>query len=343
MAREQRPLLVLDGGMGHLLKARCAAVAGLPYEQQFLAGVLALKASPGDVAAAHAAYVAAGCDVITTNSFAATRHSLAKVGRAGDAAALAARAGALARAAADAPGRRVLVAGSLPPLRESYQCAGLPNDAALASEYAELADALAPHVDLFLAETLSTAAEAHAALQATAGRGKPVWVSFTLEDSARARLRGGEPLAEAAAGLAAQGHAAAVLVNCCAPGAAAAALPVLLRHAPPGALVGCYANGFRTTTSAWLRGGEADEAGAELLQPDPGEYDAEGAITPAAYLGHALAWRAAGACIIGGCCGVGPEHMALLAAAAREAAGGGGGAEAGGDAGGAGGGDGREG
>lgn len=44
-----------------------------------------------------------------------------------------------------------------------------------------------------------------------------------------------------------------------------------------------------------------------------GEYDAEGIITPEAYLRHAKAWRAAGASIIGGCCGVGPQHMKLIA------------------------------
>jgi S-methylmethionine-dependent homocysteine/selenocysteine methylase len=44
-----------------------------------------------------------------------------------------------------------------------------------------------------------------------------------------------------------------------------------------------------------------------------GAYDPDGTITPEAYLRHARAWAAAGADIIGGCCGVGPQHMQLLA------------------------------
>lgn len=63
---------------------------------------------------------------------------------------------------------------------------------------------------------------------------KPAWVSFTLEDSTAACLRDKQPLTAALQQL--QGHAnlAAVLVNCCAPAAVTAALPVLKRHAPAG-------------------------------------------------------------------------------------------------------------
>jgi hypothetical protein len=45
------------------------------------------------------------------------------------------------------------------------------------------------------------------------------------------------------------------------------------------------------------------------------EYDASGIITPKAYAAHAQNWAAAGAELIGGCCGVGPQHMAAVAAA----------------------------
>lgn len=64
-----------------------------------------------------------------------------------------------------------------------------------------------------------------------------MWVSFTLEDSTRCCLRSKEPLAAAVKGLLGRqgSHLAAVLVNCCAPGAVTAALPVLKQHVPPGA------------------------------------------------------------------------------------------------------------
>jgi S-methylmethionine-dependent homocysteine/selenocysteine methylase len=43
------------------------------------------------------------------------------------------------------------------------------------------------------------------------------------------------------------------------------------------------------------------------------DYDSNGLITPAAYLRHAKEWRLLGASIIGGCCGVGPDHIRAVA------------------------------
>ena len=102
----------------------------------------------------------------------------------------------------------------------------------------------------------------------------------------------------------------ALLVNCCSPQAVAAALPRLQRCAPSGVRIGGYANGFATTTSQWLAGsGVAPEAGLHIVPPAE-EYDSEGIILPDNYARHAAHWRALGASIVGGCCGVGPQHIA---------------------------------
>jgi hypothetical protein len=53
-------------------------------------------------------------------------------------------------------------------LLRSYQTTGLPLAADMQAQYMEIARALDPHVDMFLAETLSTAAEAQAAAAAAA-------------------------------------------------------------------------------------------------------------------------------------------------------------------------------
>jgi S-methylmethionine-dependent homocysteine/selenocysteine methylase len=42
-------------------------------------------------------------------------------------------------------------------------------------------------------------------------------------------------------------------------------------------------------------------------------------ITPQRYAEYALQWAAAGADIIGGCCGISPDHIATLRAALRMA------------------------
>lgn len=84
--------------------------------------------------------------------------------------------------------------GSLPPLMESYQATRLPGPDAMLAQYQRIAGALAPHADVLLCETLATVAEGVAATTAAAATGRPVWVSWTLEDSLRGRLRSGEPL-----------------------------------------------------------------------------------------------------------------------------------------------------
>lgn len=112
-------LLLLDGGTGHLLKEWGVRLPGLPIKQQFLAGVLANESDPHVVQRVHSTYIAAGSRCITTNSFVATRHSLAKLGRKGDVGMLAAAAARNAAAAREGSGvAGVLVAGSLPPLQE---------------------------------------------------------------------------------------------------------------------------------------------------------------------------------------------------------------------------------
>ena len=80
--------------------------------------------------------------------------------------------------------------------------------------------------------------------------------------------------------------------------------------------MGASANGFATTTSEWLAGSSGGGGGGGECIAPADEYDpTSGIITPAAYARHCVAWRAAGASIIGGCCGVGPEHIRAAAAA----------------------------
>lgn len=114
----------------------------------------------------------------------------------------------------------------------------------------------------------------------------------------------------------------AVLVNCCAPQAVTATIPRLRACVPAGVRVGGYANGFRISTSEWLassggEGGTTSEGpGFESFVKQPAEdYDVDGLILPVAYARHACCWHSLGASIIGGCCGVGPRHIACVAQA----------------------------
>ena len=87
-------------------------------------------------------------------------------------------------------------------------------------------DLLDPYVDIFLGETLSTAFEACAFLEAAQDRSKTVWLSLTLDDHGSTNLRGGESLAEVIESLR-DFQLDALLINCCTPDSIHAALPIL--------------------------------------------------------------------------------------------------------------------
>jgi homocysteine S-methyltransferase len=136
---------------------------------------------------------------------------------------------------------------------------------------------------------------------------KPLWLSFTLADegapASAPLLRSGERAAEAVASAVRLG-AAAVLFNCSRPevmGAAITEAAQVLAGQDQGAeriLIGVYANAFVPLAALT----EANEALSELRVD----------VSPAVYLQWAKDWVERGAQIIGGCCGIGPEHIAEL-------------------------------
>lgn len=295
---------ILDGGMGRELQR-----SGAPFRQPEWSA-LALIEAPETVEAVHRAYCAAGAEVITTNSYALVPFHIGAERFADEGLALAARAGQAARAAAnDSPGVRV--AGSLPPVCGSYR-PDLFNPAVAAPLLAVLIEGLAPHVDMWLAETLSALDEARAVLAQLRDDQRPLWLSFTLADgpverAAPGELRSGETI-EQAVQLAVQAGAEALLFNCSQPevmqGALHRAQAEVIRLG--GVLqLGVYANAFPPQVD--------DAAANDGLSPLRADLD------PAGYLGWTRHWIEGGAQIIGGCCGIGPEHIAAIAAQVKAA------------------------
>jgi S-methylmethionine-dependent homocysteine/selenocysteine methylase len=298
----QTTVTLLDGGMGRQL-SRLGAPFRLPEWS-----ALALIEAPEYVFRAHQQFAGSGADVITTNSYGLVPHMIGKDRFAAEGLTLAARAGRLAREAADhhvAGGRRVRVAGSLPPTFESYR----PElfEAARAAEIlGVLVEGLTAYVDFWLIETQSSINEALTAIEAVRDTARTVWVSYTLRDEADwagpAQLRSGEAV-EAAAQAAFDAGAEAVLFNCSQPEVMAAAVKAatgVLRARRTGGRVGVYANAFVAEPAS-----DKPYAGISQLRED---------ITPERYLAWASEWIDLGATIIGGCCGIGPEHIAALRA-----------------------------
>ncbi|MGL4541929.1 MAG: homocysteine S-methyltransferase family protein [Polymorphobacter sp.] len=283
----------MDGGISRELQR-----LGAPFRQPEWSA-LALIETPDLVGAAHDRFAVAGAHVITTNSYAIVPFHLGNDRFARDGARLAALCGEIARRVADQRG--VKVAASLPPVLGSYRPDLFNADAARAILNVLIAG-LSPYGDIWLAETLSTLAEAKLIAGMLAGDERPLWLSFTLDDTAAApvaALRSGESV-QAAADLAKSVGAAALLFNCSKPevmnGALQSAKAAL---AGTDIAIGVYANGFGDE--------DAGVAANEAIRAVRADLD------PARYLAWAQTWIGSGATIVGGCCGIGPDHIAALA------------------------------
>jgi homocysteine S-methyltransferase len=283
-------ITLLDGGMGQELLARSGDAPTPLWATQVMID------HPGLVQAVHADYFAAGATMATTNTYALHHDRLAGTAAETRFAALLAQALAEARAARDAAGRGLL-AGSIGPLGASYRADVGPDHDRATRLYAEVAGIIAPQVDVILGETIATLAQARALLEAALPTGRPVWLSVTVDDRDGTRLRSGEPVAGFAA--IARDGASAVLANCSAPEAMAAALEALSAADLP---FGCYANGFQEITEDFLK----DKPTVDALQARP-------EMVPGLYADFAEHWVRQGATIIGGCCETTPAHIAAIA------------------------------
>jgi len=282
---------VLDGALADLLH-------GFPGAGLEAAASMAALEERALVPGLHREFLAAGADVIRTETAALGRWRCNMEGLPERFAEANARAAAAAVAARDAVNPGALVAGVIGPVRARYEPDLLPPPPVIETETLEQALVLAPEVDLLLLETLSTGAEAAAMARAALSTGRPVWVAFTFHDTGPLLTRGGETPAQALAAL--DGLAIeAVLAKCTTAtrvGEAVAAFAGLAG----GRLVGGYAHGFEAMAQPY--------SGTELTKVADGRFT----MTPPGYARFARGWIDSGAAIVGGCCGVGPSHIAAL-------------------------------
>lgn len=283
-------ITVLDGGMGQELVARSGD------EPTSLWATRVMIDHPGMVRAIHEDYFAAGATVATTNTYATHHDRLERFELDHLFESLHLR--ALVEAHEARGTRAARIAGSIGPLKASYRPDLADPVEVAAPKYEEVARILGPHVDMILCETMSSLAMAEAVAQGAQASGKPVWLSVSVDDQDGTRLRSGEPVADLA-GVAARYPVAAVLANCSVPEAMAAALGELSGLGLP---FGAYANGFTHISDGFLQD-------APTVKELTHRHD----LTPEKYGDFAMAWVGMGATIVGGCCEVGPAHIAHLA------------------------------
>ncbi|MDA0127820.1 homocysteine S-methyltransferase family protein [Vibrio sp. MarTm2] len=288
-------LTILDGGMGRELKR-----VGAPFSQP-LWSAQALLESPQHVTQVHQSFVEAGAEIIITNAYACVPFHLGDERFQQQGAALARSAANIARKVADNH-KGVLVAGCLPPAMGSYR----PDlfDVAKATPILEtLIQAQAPYIDLWMVETLASIKEFETNHGLLSNSDKPCHYAFTLMDEPlgeNAQLRSGETVTDAALKVAESG-ASGMLFNC--------SIPEVLEQAVIDAKTIFDQKGAKITIGAYANN-------FDIITPDHqanGSLQSIRALTPEDYLEFAKTWQQAGAEIIGGCCGIGPEYIQVLA------------------------------
>jgi S-methylmethionine-dependent homocysteine/selenocysteine methylase len=289
-------VVIIDGGTGTQLQAE-----GVPMDVEAWSGRANLE-QPAAVQRVHEAYIRAGAEVIIANTFAASRPALEPAGlgaRVADANRNAVAAALRAREAA-ADGRTVAVAGAMSAFCSAAVRGGDQPGLAAADRFPSLADfreqaglLAEAGVDLIALELIEGPSYGRAALQAAAETGLPVWLGVSavrLEDGtlgADPVFGEGDSLAEIVSKLA-DPALAAVTVMHAKPDVIGEAIDIIAaRFAGP---IGVYAESGDWAAPNWVFNG----------------------LTPDQYLQEAIAWADRGAQLIGGCCGIGPEHIKVL-------------------------------
>ncbi|HLF02899.1 MAG TPA: bifunctional homocysteine S-methyltransferase/methylenetetrahydrofolate reductase [Anaerolineales bacterium] len=277
--------LLADGAMGTMLH-----VHGIDFDSCF--DELNLT-RPEVVTEVHRAYLDAGAQIIETNTFGANRYKLVRHGLHTKVRQINAAAATLARQALSESGKNAYVAGSVGPLGVRLAPFGrVGHEQAYAAFHDQIAVLVASGVDIVIVETMTDLYETIQAVRAAKAVSKlPVVASMTFTRDDLTLL--GDTPAHVAAELAAAG-ADIIGVNCSSGPAQVLRILESMKAAVP-----------TVKFSVMPNAGWPERVGDRIMYPASPEYFGE----------YAAAFVAAGASIIGGCCGTTPGHIAAMRAA----------------------------
>lgn len=293
-------ILVLDGAIGTELQRRGAPMDSVAW------CALANESHPDLLRQIHLDYIAAGADIITTNTFSTARHVLEAAGLGDETERINREAVRVARESVEESGLDVLVAGSMSSTRPLNEPATRPVGESVAAGYREQAALLEEEgVDFIVAEMMVDIPNASLVLEAARETGLPVLVgwSASLAEDGRAvpyrSVRQDQDATHSFAelmerGLSLGGDVSGIMhsrVEATGP-----ALEVLSEHWD-GPLM-AYAE------TGWFE--------------SPNWVFAE-TTSPAAYAELAREWVDLGVAVVGGCCGTTPDHISALRAAFKAA------------------------
>jgi S-methylmethionine-dependent homocysteine/selenocysteine methylase len=278
---KQRNLLLIDGATGSELD-RAGVDIGMP-----LWSANAILEAPEILKQIHIAYLEAGAQAITANTFRTHERSLTKVGMGNRAEELTAKAVEIACSARDEVNSDAAVFGSVAPLEDCYSPELAPASEVCEREHGQLIRHLVnAGVDLVLIETMCSAGEVCAASVAAMENTEHWAVSFCLQQKGVGILLDGNPISEFVPALT---HARFVGINCYPATELAEQVKHLCSLLPEDMPIAAYGNvGYTDKDGGWV---------------------STDAIEPAKYASYAMDWIDAGASIIGGCCGTTPATI----------------------------------
>jgi 5-methyltetrahydrofolate--homocysteine methyltransferase len=281
--RAKNSVLICDGGMGTQLQARGLVPGECPEAWNVT--------HPDVVSAVYRAYREAGSNIVETNTFGGSRYKLAHYGLADSAAEINRAGAALARAVA---GDTQYVMASMGPTGAFMEPYGEETEQAFFDAFAEQARAFeAGGADAVIVETMMAIEECCVAVRAVRETtGLTCLASFTFDpqpDGGYASMMGVTPEAFAEQAVAAGAHI--VGANCGLGSEHLAAIIARIRAVTPVPLI------------AMPNAGMPELRGTETVFPE----------TPEAMAKWADRLVAAGATIVGGCCGTTPDHIAAIA------------------------------
>ena len=274
--------ILADGAMGTMLHAH-----GVGFDKCF--DELNLT-NPSAVADIHRAYIEAGAQLILTNTFGANRFKLGKHGLDDHVVQLSQAGVDLAKRVVSASFRDVLVAGSVGPLGVRIAPFGRVQPEQARTAFAEQIGALAEAgADLIVIETMSDLYEIQEAIKAAQQVcNLPIVASVTFTRDDRTVL--GDNPAKVARTLKETG-VDVIGVNCSGgPAQLLRILKQMCQAVPDGKF--------------WVKpnAGWPEQVGGRIMYPADADYFGD----------YALSFREMGACIVGGCCGTTPQHIAAM-------------------------------
>lgn len=281
-------VVVLDGATGTELEKR-----GVPMDDAAWCAA-ALVTHPETVREVHEDYIRAGADVVITNTFPTSRHVLEPAGLGGRFRELNELAVTLAKQArVNAAERPAYLAGSISTFSARDDDGLQPSEVEGRANYREQAEVLAEAgVDLIALEMLRDVRQAGYAIEGAVATGLPVWAGFSCKRREDGTVvlwdEESTPLAIALEEVPLSGVSVVNVMH-----TLVVDTPAALAQVARGwdGLVGAYPHAGRFVMPNW-------------------QFTDE--ISPSDFADESLRWLDAGARAVGGCCGIGPDHIKVL-------------------------------